>query len=115
MSRYSIPALHSEHQIVVGWDSPLASFFAEVIDQNLEAAIARGECSEEEVEPMLLWVGAIPGEIPTLEQLQAVIAPFAVIPNDTIAQLQSDYDQPWSPSPMQQFGRRFIEQHNTPQ
>jgi hypothetical protein len=115
MSRYLISAIHSEHRIVVGWDSPLASFFAEVIDQNLEAAIAQGECSEEEVDPTLLWVGAIPGEIPTLEQLQAAIAPFAVLSNDTIEQLQADYDQPWSPSPMQQSMRRFIKQQNAPQ
>lgn len=113
MSRYSIPAIHSEHQIVVGWDSPLASFFAEVIDQSLEAAIERGECSEDDVDPMLLWVGAIPGEIPTLEQLQSAIASFATIPNDIVEQLQSDYDHPWSPSPMQQSMRRFIEQRNT--
>jgi len=64
---------------------------------------------------MLLWVGAIPGEIPTLEQLQSAIASFAILSNDIVEQLQSDYDQPWFPSPMQQSMRRFIEQRNTPQ
>jgi hypothetical protein len=115
MSRYLIPAIQSEHRVVVGWDSPLASFFAEVTDLSLEAAIERGEYSEEEVDPMLLWVGAILGEIPTLEQLQDAVAPFAILSSDMVEQLQSDYAQPWSPSPMQHSTRQFIAQHNTSQ
>jgi hypothetical protein len=115
MSRYLIPAIQAEHRVVVGWDSPLASFFAEVTDLSLEAAIERGEYSEEEVNPMLFWVGAILGEIPTLEQLQDSVAPFAILSSDMVEQLQSDYDQPWSPSPMQHSMRQFIAQHNMPQ
>jgi hypothetical protein len=111
MSRYLIPAIQVEHRIVVGWDSPLASFFAEVIDLNVEAAIERGECSEEDVDSTILWVGTMLGEIPTLEQLQAEIAPFALLSTDIVEQLQSDYDQPWFPSPMQQSTRQFIAQN----
>jgi hypothetical protein len=111
MSRYLIPAIQTEHRIVVGWDSPLASFFAEVTDLNVEAAIERGECSEEDVDATILWVGTMPGEIPTLEQLQSTIAPFAILSTDIMEQLQSDYDQPWFPSPIQQFTRQFIAQN----
>jgi hypothetical protein len=111
MSRYLIPAIQTEHRIVVGWDSPLASFFAEVTDLNLEAAIERGECSEEEVDATILWVGTTLGELPTLEHLQAAIAPFAILSTDIVEQLQSDYDQPWFPSPMQQSTRQFIAQN----
>jgi hypothetical protein len=108
MSRYPISAIDPKHYVVVGWDSPMASFFAEVIDQTLEAAIDRGEISEDDADPLILWIGATLGEIPTLEQLQRAIASFATIPNDIVEQLQSDYDQPWSPSPMQQSMRRFV-------
>jgi hypothetical protein len=112
MSRYLIPAIHTEHRIVVGWDSPLASFFAEVTDLNVGAAIVRGECSEEEVDATILWVGTTLGELPTLEQLQTAIAPFAILSTDIVEQLQSDHDQPWVPSPMQQSMRQFIAQQN---
>jgi hypothetical protein len=112
MSRYLIPAIQTEHRIVVGWDSPLASFFAEVTDLNVEATIERGECSEEEVDATILWVGTKLGELPTLEHLQAAIAPFALLSADIVEQLQSDHDQPWVPSPMQQSMRQFIAQQN---
>jgi hypothetical protein len=114
MSRYLIPAIQTEHRIVVGWDSPMASFFAEVTDLNVEAAIERGESSEEEVDATILWVGTTLGELPTLEQLQASVAPFAILSTDIVEQLQSDYDQPWVPSPMQQSMRQFIAQQNVP-
>jgi hypothetical protein len=114
MSRYLIPAIQAEHRIAVGWDSPMASFFAEVTDLNVEAAIERGEYSEEEVDATILWVGTTLGEIPTLEQLQASVAPFAILSTDIVEQLQSDYDQPWVPSPMQQSMRQFIAQQNVP-
>ena len=115
MSRYLIPAIHPEHRAVVGWDSPLASFFTQVIDQRIETAIEHGELSEDDADPMLLWIGTTLGELPTLEELQRAIASFATIPNDIVEQLQSDYDQPWSPSPMQQSMRHFITQQNPPQ
>jgi hypothetical protein len=112
MSRYLIPAIQAEHRIAVGWDSPMASFFAEVTDLNVEAAIERGEYSEEEVDATILWVGTTLGELPTLEHLQAAIAPFAILSTDIVEQIQSDYDQPWIPSPMQQSMRQFIDQQN---
>jgi len=87
MSRYSIPAIHPEHRAVVGWDSPLASFFAEIIDQRIEIAIEHGELSEDDADPMLLWIGATLGEIHTLEELQRAIASFATIPKDVVEQL----------------------------
>ena len=46
--------------------------------------------------------------IPTISQLQAEIAPYATIPTEVIEQLQADYDQAWSPSPMQQLTRQMI-------
>lgn len=112
MSRYLIPAIQPEHRIVVGWDSPLASFFAEVTDLNVEAAVERGECSEEEVDATILWVGTTLGELPTLEHLRSAITPFAILSTDIVEHLQSDYDQPWTPSPMQQSMRQFIAQQN---
>jgi hypothetical protein len=112
MSRYLIPAIQAKHRIVVGWDSPLASFFAEVTDLTIEAAIERGECSEEDIDSTILWVGTMLGEIPILEQLQDTIAPFAILSIDIMEQLQSDSDQPWVPSPMQQSMRQFIAQRN---
>ena len=75
-----------------------------MIDQRIETAIEHGELSEDNDDPMLLWIGTTLGELPTLEELQrarcfadtARVASFATIPNDIVEQLQSDYDQRWS-------------------
>src|SRR3546814_20395313 len=63
--------------IVVGWDRPLQTFFAQVF--------ARTEAEPDEGEATI-WVGTEPGELATPEAAIAVIAPFADVP-DTLASL----------------------------
>lgn len=63
--------------IVVGWDRPLQTFFAQVFART-EAGPDEGEAT--------LWVGTEPGELATPEAAIAVIAPFADVP-DTLALL----------------------------
>ena len=52
MRRHTIPARDPNLTIVVGWDNPLATYFAQV---------ARPEDPDrEDDDPILLWVGATP-------------------------------------------------------
>jgi len=64
MSRYSFPAQHQGLTVVVGWDNPLATFFAEVFDSSIE----------EDAEAYVLWIGTAPQALPTVAALQAQLA-----------------------------------------
>ena len=77
MSRYSIPALHPGLTVIVGWDNPLVTFFAQVFDPSIE----------EDEEACLLWIGTAPEAIPTVAALQAQLAGWATIPPDIVDRL----------------------------
>ena len=81
MSRHRIPAADEPSlEIWVGWDPPLASFFAQVIDP------ARSE----ENNPVL-WVGADPKrQLLFTDDLQAALKPYAVLSQDMIRTLFDD-------------------------
>ena len=70
MSRYSIPAQDPRLQVVVGWDNPLVTLFAQVFDPSIEA----------DEEACLLWIGTAPEAIPTVAALQAQLVGWATIP-----------------------------------
>ena len=74
MSRYRIPAHHPRYTVVVGWDNPLVTFFAQVFDPAIE----------EDDEADLLWIGTTPEAIPTVAVLQAQLADWATIPADIV-------------------------------
>jgi hypothetical protein len=95
MSRHTIahPTLH----IVVGFDPPLQSFFCTVDDLSK---------SEEEQE--LLWEGCTPKALTTLDQLQAVLAAYAVLPEAVCAQLVQDQASAEPPTPLQQYMLRRV-------
>jgi hypothetical protein len=38
MSRHEIPALDPAHKVIVGWDPPMQTFFAQVIIRRKEKA-----------------------------------------------------------------------------
>ena len=50
--------------MVVGWDNPLATFFAQVCDPSIE----------DEDEACVLWLGTAPQVMPTVATLQAQLA-----------------------------------------
>lgn len=81
MSRYDIKALDDTHTVVVGWDPPLNSFFAQV----------KVIGADEEAEPVL-WVGATAPQIHDIAELRQLLAPYAVIPSSVYAHLVNDSD-----------------------
>ena len=64
-----------EFTVVVGWDNPLRTYFAQVDRVN-------GEC--------ILWIGSGERECPTAEGLVMPLAPFADLQTPTIEQLRAD-------------------------
>jgi hypothetical protein len=82
MSRHTIPARDPNLTIVVGWDNPLVTYFAQV---------ARPEDPDrEDDDPILLWVGANPREVITVEDLARHLAPYADLTPEVAEQLRQD-------------------------
>lgn len=83
MSRHEIPAHDRSLSVVVGWDNPLQTFFAQV---------ARPEQADDDDEDdhMLLWVGTEPREVITVDDLARHLAPFADLATEIAEQLRAD-------------------------
>jgi hypothetical protein len=100
MSCYSLPAQQSGLTVIVGWDNPLTTFFAQVFDPSIE----------EDAEACLLWIGTAPGAIPTVAALQAQLAGWAAIPPDIVARLLRDQQASTPLTPLQQWAHQLL--HN---
>src|SRR5262245_35564236 len=104
MSRYNVPAQQPGLTVIVGWDNPLTTFFAQVFDPSLE----------EDVEACLLWIGTAPEAIPTVAALQAQLAGWAPIPDDIVARLVREQQAPTPPSPPQQWAHQLLHDRGAP-
>ncbi len=103
-SRNTIPPRQSGLTVVVGWDNPLRTFFAQV---------DRQQDDDDPRDPTLLWVGCAPGEILRAEALVQPLAPYAELTDAHLAKLRADRaaDADRAPSPLQRamlarLGRR---------
>jgi hypothetical protein len=67
--------------VVVGWDNPLSTFFAEV---------NRVQDKDDARDPVLLWIGTSEGEVPLAEELVTPLAPFAELTPEAVEQLRTD-------------------------
>jgi hypothetical protein len=101
MSRYSIPAQDPRLQVVVGWDNPLVTLFAQVFDPSIE----------EDAEACLLWIGTAPEAIPTVAALQAQLVGWATIPADIVDRLLHDQHAATPPTPLQRWAHQLL--HST--
>lgn len=103
MSRRTIPNAPdspSGRLTTVGWDPPLTTFFGMAFDPP-----ASGDLDDDEIE--VFWVGAMPNELPTVEDLARALAEHGVtLPPGVADQLGRDKeregDRPGNP------GRRVI-------
>ncbi|HEX3984483.1 MAG TPA: hypothetical protein VHX12_12370 [Acidisoma sp.] len=81
MSRYDIPTRDPGLSAVVGWDNPLQSYFAQVL---------RPETADDGDDNVILWVGAAPREVITVEDLARHLAPFVDLAPQVAEQLRAD-------------------------
>jgi len=105
MSRHTVQPLNPDHTVIVGWDDPLETFFAQVWDDSMELS----EDDDKGFDNLVFMVGYVGGEVPTVEKLQEVLQPFAHITDEINQQLQRDYENRSEPSPLQQHIRRIFE------
>lgn len=89
MSRYELRGHEPHIRVVIGWDRPLETYFAQVWDERPDADDGEGEGSDFEEEP-LLWLGCWSGEVRTVEELARHIEPYAKIPPEVRAALCRD-------------------------
>ncbi len=99
MSRYTFKGKEAYWKVVVGWDNPLETFFAQVLDE-------RDECPEEE--GLLLWVGTTVEEVTAVESLAAAVEPYGKIPEDVWEALRRDRAARTPPSPAQRELRKLF-------
>jgi hypothetical protein len=100
MSRYSILAQQPGLTVIVGWDNPLQTLFAQVFDPSIE----------DDEAACLLWIGTAPETIPTVAALQAQLAGWATIPPDIVDRLVRDQHAATPPTPLQQWAHQLL--HN---
>lgn len=81
MSRHDLIPFDPVHEVVVGWDPGLATFFAQVLDTA---------ASEESDAYEVLWIGTSPHEVLNPAAVIAAVAPFASVPADLLGQLARD-------------------------
>ena len=101
MSRYNIPSQNPALTIIIGWDNPLQTFFAQAFDPSVE----------DEAEADLLWIGTALQEIPTVAALQAQLTGWATIPPTIVDRLMRDQQAATLPTPLQRWALQFL--HST--
>ena len=87
MSRYSFRGKDPRHRITVGWDNPLATYFAQVWDER----------SIEADEPEF-WVGCELDEVETVERLAELLAAYGEVPPEVLSKLGEDFRNRTAPS-----------------
>jgi hypothetical protein len=82
MSRYTFAGHRPELSIVVGWDNPLRTYFAQVWEGG---GPPKGE--------LRLWVGIGLDRVLTVETLAGLLAPYGDIPRRVVSQLEDDQER----------------------
>jgi hypothetical protein len=99
MSRYGFLAQDPRLTVVVGWDNPLATFFAQVFDPSID----------DEDDAYVLWLGTAPQAISTVAALQTQLAGWAIIPATLVAQLTREQQAATPPTPLQRWVLQLID------
>ena len=90
--------------VIVGWDNPLCTLFAQVFDPSIA----------EDADACLLWIGTAPGAIPTVAALQAPLAGWAAIPPALLDCLIRDQQAATPPTPLQQWAHQLLHDAGEP-
>ncbi|MDG3444638.1 hypothetical protein [Nitrospirillum amazonense] len=97
MSRYTLASIKPGHEVVVGWDPPLTTYYGQVFREN----------------DVILWFGLNIDEIHDVEKAVALLSPFATVPAYVLTQLIADraasLDRRLGPA--QLAARAFIKQN----
>ena len=100
MSQIVFRGKESHWKIVVGWDNPLETFFAQVWDER--------RCSDDYGVELVLCVGTFVCEVASIEELEYALAPFGELSEEHKAALEESYARRTPPTPAQLFLRTLI-------
>src|SRR5262249_30520613 len=89
MSRYAIPSDDRRLQVIVGWDAPLTTFFAQVFATTVDADDDDAAC--------VPWVGDDVQALTIVAALQDTLQEYATMSPDIVAWLQHDHATSQSP------------------
>ena len=98
MSRYHVPAQDPGLTVIVGWDTPLETYFAQVFNSSMD----------EEAEACRLWIGTTPAALPTVAALQAELTGWATLSADILTRLSRDQQAATPPTPLQRWASRLL-------
>ena len=95
MSRHEVKSVETgRFTVIVGWDNPLQTYFAQVWDVKLQ---------DENDEGCVFWVGTHPGSVRRVSDLARVISGYAALPEDLARQLEQEQAESEPPTPLQQW------------
>ena len=102
MSRYQLSATDGNHEVIVGWDNPLETYFINVRDTRT---------TEDEDDRFVLQRGNCRQEIPTVTDLIPLVSPYASVPEKVALALSRDYAERTRPTPLQERMIAMMERH----
>lgn len=82
MSRHDLDPFNPAHEVVVGWDPPTGTYFAQVLNTAAD---------EESDAYTVLWIGTNFGEVPDLGTILATVRPYAHVPDSLVDDLLEDF------------------------
>lgn len=82
MSRHEIRPRDPGHKVIVGWDPPLQTFYAQVINRRSEKRHSDPK--------FILWLGCQMNEFPDIESLRHRLRDFAYLSTEIRAKLRAD-------------------------
>ncbi len=118
MSRYEIAAKDERrHLCIVGYDNPLQTYFAQVLElETFDAEELRDTKVEElqfDDEHIALWIGTDPFEISHISELQIRLAEYAEVPEGICLLLAQDRSQRSALTTLQQEMHALIKEWST--
>jgi hypothetical protein len=82
MSRYTLEPHSQRYEVSIGWDRPLANFFLQVVDRDVD---------EDKADPILVWLGADGYATETdVDHVLEEASTWAMIPQEFRTRLLSD-------------------------
>jgi hypothetical protein len=82
MSRHTIPAKNPDHEIDVGWDQPMNTYFAQVLKNVID--------QEGDDDVVILWIGGDFDECQSVEALAHRLEPYATLDYEMARTLRMD-------------------------
>jgi hypothetical protein len=106
MSRYHItPHTDNSLEVVVGWDAPLSTYFANVIKPVPPNTPLDSELDD----TIVLVLGTRPDQYLMIEDLQKDLKGYAKIPPDIADAMRRDSAEPYELSPIQEWVRNVLQ------